>query len=471
MSAGTIFGKVVLDRPEKWHCGPNDPVKGFVELKYFGRSKQSSANANEPQSLFGPLLIFANFTGRAKTKIHKSNGNSSSTHRGRAPLFAQRHKIYDGPYNSKSLECVRFPFSFNFPECSQAMCEQGEFRPDPRFHSEAGGPLPPTFSIENIGFSKRFIAFVEYRIGASIRMPGIDIDINGLDRDENRAVVLYEQPPPPITATPKTKQIYNTTMIQNEFLMPEDQRPSGFREKAKFKFSSQEYPIYTFDIAATVPTEIYVGQPLTFEFSVHPNIERCTAPFPPSIKLQRFRAELKAHTTIRSEHGFFTSEEGNTSRNLPGVSTGVVAPDVPFCKANDHTKKVRTFDPIPNVQSTFSTYNISQQYILEIEYGIAVANKHVNFKRKLPVVIYGPVENAFAGQARYAPFNESGFAEASSSAAQGPANMPPLTVSSEHATALPEYERPPNYDQVLETTTENDVRYDSGLGNGKAVAR
>jgi hypothetical protein len=471
MSAGLVTGKIVLDHPSKCHRGSDDPVTGYVALTYHARARKSQAGSNDIQTLFGPLKIFADFTGRAKTKIHKSNGNSSSTYRGRAPLFAQHHKIYDGPYNSKAGECVKFPFSFNFPQCTQNMPGQGDFRQDVRFHEEAGGPLPPTFATSNMGFHRNFVAFVEYRIGASMRMPGIDIEVCGLDNEDTRPVVLYEQPPPPVdeVVRHKTTQYSHTAELQNEFLLPKDERPSGFRQKTKFMFSSQQYPTYTFDIVSTVTSEIYLGHPLTFELSVHPNFNRCTAPLPPEIKLLWLRAELRPRVDIRAEYGFFSAEEAHKKGHSPPMQTEILDKDVPFCKANDHTKVVHTRGPVMGIQSSFSTYNICQQYTLEVEYSIAAAGTQKTFKRQVPVTVHGPVGDETMGQSTHAS-NNGEYVEASSSAAAAAAAVcfgPGF--SSNASNALPEYERPPEYDEVLDTTTENDQPESSGSGKGKAA--
>jgi hypothetical protein len=471
MSAGTVTGRIVLDHPSRYHRDSNDPVTGYVALTYHARARNPQADPNELQTLFGPLKIFAEFTGRAKTKIHKSNGNSSSTYRGRAPLFAQHHKIYDGPYNSTSGECVRFPFSFNFPECTQNMPGQGDFRQDVRFHEEAGGPLPPTFATTNMGFARNFVAFVEYRIGASLRMPGIDIDVRGLDNEETRPVVLYEQPAPPVDETicNKTAQYSHTVELQNENLLPEDQRPSGFRQKTKFMLSSQQYPTYIFDVVTTMASHIYLGQPITFELSVHPNFNRCTAPLPPEIKLLWLRAELRPRIDIRAEYGFFSAEEAHKKGHSPPMATEILDKDVPFCKANDHTKIVRSCNPVTGRQSSFSTYNICQQYTLEVEYSVAASGRHKTYKRQVPVTVHGPVGDMVARTSIHAS-NNGGTVEASSSRAAeaaavcfGPGFRPDASY------ALPEYERPPEYDAVLDTTTENDKSGISGAGKGKAT--
>jgi hypothetical protein len=80
----------------------------------------------------------------------------------------------------------------------------------------------------------------------------------------------------------------------------------------------------------------------------------------------------------------------------------------------------------------------------------------------LPVTVHGPVDDGMARQRRHISSNGD-YAEASSSAAAAAPHGP------DAADALPEYERPPEYNQVLDTTTENDEPERSGAGKGKAV--
>jgi hypothetical protein len=478
MSAGSVLARIVLDNPTGYHCGFSDPVTGHVSLTYRPPISSNSQSSNRPaQELFGPLKIFLIFGGRAKTKIHKSNGNTSSTHRGRAPLFAQHHNIYDGRHTSKAGECVRFPFSLNFPAVTQSLPGLDDFREDARFQEEAGHPLPPTFDASNRGFSKSFKAFVEYRLNAEIRMPGIDIQVLGLNHGDNEGIpILYEQPglPPSSISNSPSRSFADSISLQNEHLLPSDQRPTGFRQKAKFALSSDKYPTYLFFIRGTIPSSACVGPPLTLELGLHPDQNRCTAPVPPEVTLRWVRAELRQHITVRAEHGFFSSEESSKDSCLP-LPCRIVEPQVPFGKANDHTKLVHT--SALDAASSFSTWNICQRYTLEIKYQIHAAGKEKTMKHTLPIVVHPPVVDG-AGAAGYAEASSS-----SSAAAVGPPSaldslprdlesaLPP-SAPLDPATGLPEYERPPEYDQVLDMTTENDAAAESSSHGvkGKAAA-
>jgi len=476
MSAGSVIGKIVLDSPARYHCGAHDSVTGHVSLTYRPPVAQTSqSSSGPPQELFGPLKIFLTFSGRAKTKIHKSNGNSSSTHRGRAPLFSQHHKLYDGPHTSQAGECVRFPFSLNFPATTQNLPGQGDFREDARFQEEAGHPLPPTFAANNHGFSKSFKSFVEYRLNAEIRMPGINISVAMLNQGDEGVPILYEQPRLHASeaARFKSRSFADSIMLQNEHLLPEEERPTGFRQKAKFALSSDKYPTYLFTIRGTLPTEVFVGQPLILELGVHPDANRCTAPVPPSIQLRSVGAVVRQYITVRAEHGFFSSEESSKDCYLPRVSGRIVEPNVPFCKANDHTKFIHASILNHDVGSSFSTWNICQRYMLEIEYQIHAAGKNKTCKHTMPITVHPPPVD---------DVGTAGLAEASSSSSAAapaldalPRDLESVLPSSSTApldsmTGLPEYERPPEYAQVLDMTTENDAAGSSQAIKGKAVA-
>lgn len=483
MSAGAVWGKVVLDNPAKYHCGPNDPVTGHVELLYRTTVRSQDANDRSP-SLFGPLKLFVTFYGRAKSKIRKSNGQSSTTYRGRAPLFSQQIKIHDGPWTCEPGQSTRFPFSLNFPATTQPMNGQGDFRQDRRFHEEAGGPLPPTFSTKFRGFSKSTEAFVEYRLSASMSMPGIDIDIRGLDSDHYIPVVLYEQPRLPISqaAPPQTQQFKQTNLIQNQYLLPEEERPTGFRQKTKFLFSSEHYPIYMYDIITTAPAEVYLGQPLVFEISIRPNLETTTAPLHPKLGILWLRARFLACTQVRCEHSLFSTPESDTNDALPRLSAEVIDQSVPFSKANDYTKVCRTHTGLMGVCSPFTTYNISQQYRLNVEFRIAGAGTEQTFERNMPVMVHPPLDDGSAMLSAGA--GAPAYAAAASSSSAAPLQPPSAASSSTSpsikdlpkpptppkSNALPQYERPPEYDEVSEMTTQDDEPEGSGSGKGKNAA-
>ena len=65
--------------------------------------------------------------------------------------------------------------------------------------------------------------------------------------------------------------------ISNELLLPEENRPSGFRQKAKAALSSDFYPHYIFEWSVTAPQHVHVGRPMAFEIRVKVNEQASTA--------------------------------------------------------------------------------------------------------------------------------------------------------------------------------------------------
>jgi hypothetical protein len=314
---------------------------------------------------------------------------------------------------------------------------------------------------------KSFKSFVEYRLKAEIRMPGIDITVHGLNQSggtDEGIPILYEQPRLPASALAnfRSRSFADSITLQNEHLLPEAERPTGFRQKAKFAFSSEKYPTYLFTIRGTVPSEVPVGQPLILELALHPDAARCTAPIPPEVTIRWVRAELRQYITVRAEYGFLSSEESTKDSHLP-LPCRIVEPSVPFGKANDWTKFVRTTGVV-DAASSFSTWNICQMYMLQVEYRVSAAGKEKTCKHTFPIVVHPPVDGAGGGFAE---------AEASSSSAAAAvvapttalhstpqdlqAALPSSSAPLDPATGLPEYERPPEYDQVLDMTTGNDA--------------
>ncbi|KAM0716457.1 hypothetical protein Q7P37_007902 [Cladosporium fusiforme] len=482
MSVGVVLGKVVLDNPTKYHCGPNDPVTGCIALTY---RPHGTTQTELARPLFGPLKLFVTFWGRAKTKIRKSNGQSSSTYRGRAPLFSQHVTIYDGPWTCEPRESTRFPFSLNFPAATQPMPNQGDFREDRRFHEEAGGPLPPTFATNFRGFSKSTEAFVEYRVSASMRMPGINVEIRGFEGEHQIPAILYEQPRAPMSQaiTPRTQRFSQTAMLQNEYLLPEEERPSGFRQKTKFMFSSEKYPIYMYSVIITAPTDVYLGQPLVFEFSIRPNLETSTTSINPDLRIGQVSAKFTAYTVARCEHNFFTTPESDSDEALPRLPAEVLDQATPFGKSNDYTKVAHTRVGLTNTCSPFTTYNISRNYSFKLNFKISGAGKDEWFERRMPITVHPPLDDGSVMLSAPGLHTAHGLAQASSSSARPVSTSTAGSSTSPHmrelpkpptppkVDGLPQYDRPPEYDEVLDMTTEDDVSKDGGGGGkDKAVA-
>jgi len=442
MGVGTLNAAVFLDEPRMIRCGSTDTVSGHVAVTYRPSFSQSGTHPD----LFGPLVVTVLFHGRAKTKVVKSNGNNRTTYRGRAPLFSFSTKIYEDSFKSGPNETHRFPFSLNFPDSVQPTPNQGHWAPDGRFSTNIGDPLPPTFILDYHGFAHRFTAFTEYRIGATVRMPNIDIKVGGISED-SEPIVLYERPRiKPQEMLQRFHQSKDCCKVQNEHLVEEDHRASGFKQKAKAMFKSDYYPEYHFEVHTKFPGHIFLGQPMTFEITIRPNESLCTAPITPEITMCAFNADISAHTEVRAERILLGEPQSNGNETVAKMTGRLIDSKEPFSKAKDYTKTITT-PAVTGIPTSFSTFNISHTYTLELKYTIIAATKSFKVSKQIRVIVFPPLDLP------------------PEFAAAGPSSRPVET-----AQPLPEYERPPEYHEVLEETQNGDDVHETGQGKGKSVA-
>ena len=430
MGIGTLQATVVLDSPGKTHYGSTDPVTGFIKLTFRPSTK---GRADSSPELFGPLQVAVTFHGRAKTKIWKKQGNSTHIYRGRAPLFALSKRIYDDSFKAQPYESNAIPFELYFPEAAQATIDSVGWDSDQRFDFQPGDPLPPTFSDSYYGFTNRYETFVEYRVGVDVAMRGIQINIDTPDKDLEPSV-QYERPPSatPISGKPLLFKGYES--VKNELLLPEADRPTGFKQKAKAAFSSDFYPTYSFDWSCIAPQHIHIGQPIAFEVYIRPRDKECTAVVIPEVYLSNFTVDIKAFTVVRAERQLFSSPEAYSDEPRATLK-GIVDNKGPFSKANDWVKTINTKDFV-GICSEFKTYNISRRYKLKVKGVFTVAGKVKDFSQESSIVVYPPLQSTIPSVGP------------SSSAIAGPSTHPFGSGNAENA--LPQYERPPEYEEVLE---------------------
>ncbi|KAJ2988964.1 hypothetical protein NUW58_g3707 [Xylaria curta] len=385
MSVGTLHASIILSEPGKIHCGSRDPVLGHVSIRY------APGNQNPSAELFGPLQVFVTLHGRAKTKLWKSNGQSTSIYRGRAPLIARRVVVYDDPFRAQPGDTANLPFSLRFPEVTDAIVGD-DFEDDPRYIIHPSQPLPPSFNSSYHGFAHRYEAFVEYRIGVDVFMPQLQVGVSK-PTEYGEPVVLYERPrfSHPVQGNPFEWRGF--VSVKNELLLPEADRPSGFRQKTKAFLGAGNFPTYAFDWLCLTPKDIHLGQPACFEVKIKPREHECTATLIPEVRLQFFRFEIKAHTQVRATRTFFScpTSEGNYT---VCETLGAIDNREPFSKANEYTKIINTDALGGSFGSTFATYNISHAYTAKITFALEVTGKVKNISEEYGIMVHPPLETA-----------------------------------------------------------------------------
>lgn len=430
MSVGTLYTQIVFKEPGKIHCGNRDPVLGHISIRY------SAGPKNPGAELFGPLKVYVFLHGRAKTKIWKSNGQTTSVYRGRVPLFSRKVLIYDDSFRVQPGEAKTFPFSLTFPEVTDATV-MDEFHEDARFMCHQNQPLPPSFQNSYHGFAHRYEAFVEYRVGVDVFMPQLPVDVNKPTKYQE-PVVHYERPrvSQPVRGRPRDWRGY--VSVSNELLLPESDRPTGFRQKTKAFLGAGSFPTYAFDWVCLAPADIHLGQPACFEVQIQPRARECTAPLVPDVRLKYFHIEIMAHTQVRAHRQIFSCPESEGNYTI-GQMMGVVDNREPFSKANEYTKIINTealgFGKTGTLSSSFSTYNIALAHSVKISFAFELTDKAKEIKREYAIAVHPHLETA--------PPPITAIAGPSS----GPQN------ATDMASDLPPYDHLPSYEQASTSKT------------------
>lgn len=413
MGVGSLSARVVLDDASQIYYGADRAVTGHVELSF------RSGLPNDTE-LFGPLQIMVVLHGRAKTKIWKSNGQRRTLYRGRVPLMNVTHTIHDGPIRIPRNQLHKFPFAIGFPRDCQSIPQVEGFSSDDAIFRACD--LPPTFDMNYHGLAHRFDAFNEYRMGVDVAMPGIDLSIV-LPTKEMEPAVLYEQTRSLESDFEQMPLCYQHSMkIQNEHLLPESERPTGFKQRAKAFVTSDYYPQYHLTVFVTTPTHFCLAETIAFEIRVQPRLELCTAPVTPEITLTTCRVSISAQTVVRAERQVFYAHISRGNEVLLQLN-GVPDSQAPFSKADDFTKRIRT-QPLTGIPSTFKTLNIARNYTMSIAFTLLGANKELSFERDVAFTLHPPKLHGDA-------MGETVVA--------GPSRI-------EAADQLPQYEAPPSYD-------------------------
>lgn len=389
MSVGSLKAVITLNRASQLHCGPNDPVKGKVRVCYEPPQKQPDAE------LFGPVKISITAYGRLKTKLKPEK----ETFRSRIPLFQMRREVYDGSIRIKKDDVQDYPFEFYFPE--RIVNSHNIFgrwkKKDIVFNLNPMQPLPPTMSFSRVGFSSSGEAFVEYKIGANLVMPSIDVSTHASNTFGETAI-LYERPR--LTShLPENPFVFRGFFaFKDKCLIPEEDRPNpqGFMEKTASMFQVVHRPFCKFKWTMSVPTQFHRGQPLLLRLRFQPQGEECTAPVFPVIKLQsvlvRVTARVQARTEVHIIHEpRYTGENEVAARMMRGV-------DVPFSEENDWTRVVAV-NSVTNLPSSMRTVCIQQSYVMKITATVSIAGRYETIKRRHDIIIQPPlVEEPVGGQ-------------------------------------------------------------------------
>lgn len=384
---GKLQASVHLNGPSPIHYGPADPISGTVNLVYLPYSSVFKKNV-ETAALFGPLHLDVILSGRIRIRIRRERSHALPTVHDVA-LFALKFRVYRGSFEPEVGKDYTYPFTASFPRTEEM--------------------LPPTFAVLFSDVPDIVDVAVQYRLGVTVEMPGIAIDTI-LPPLEAQAAVYYELARPSMALIGTSRTTFKLrTKIQNQYLLPSDQQPTGFKGKAKAIFTSNEqFPTFVLDIFCTDQQRIYPGQQMKFEITLRRDDSETTAPAVPDITLDSFKAELKGITLVDGSQRLIGPPVSHSRNTVQSMLCETKLP-ISFSKANDYSTTIIT-NQLRRHASSFNHAKLSRTYTLKIYMQFTVAKKSIKLVRDCPVVVVPPPsdlqQEVTAGPSRRAAYEE-----------------------------------------------------------------
>ncbi|EME38424.1 hypothetical protein DOTSEDRAFT_57516 [Dothistroma septosporum NZE10] len=394
MKLGKLVAQVQVDDGARIHFGPEDTVTGHVILTYkpqAGLFKKNPATA----PLFGPLKVAVVLHGAIRIRVRRDREMPTSHG---TSLFSLAFPVYDESFKADVEDVRRIPFTARFPVDAASTGT---------YFTGGGGDaaLPPTFNQHYSDYPDIVDVAVVYALGATVEMPGIDIRTSlpkvnptstilpfGLENSmspQDAPIVRYERPRPSTAFIDDGIATFtHRATVQNEHLLPEDQRPTGFKQKAKAVFTSSHFPTFAMQIHCTHPQHIFPGQQLSFEVVLRRHDTGTSATFFPEVILEHFKVNVVAYTTVDTSQRLYGSSSCHDKRV---VQTMVSHPGGPLelSKGNDYTAVVTT-DHVRFHPSSFDHHKVSRQYNLRLSMQFKIANKGVRLHKDCGIVMVPP---------------------------------------------------------------------------------
>ncbi|CAK4023668.1 Hypothetical predicted protein [Lecanosticta acicola] len=412
---GQLEAQIYVDYRGPYY-GSDDPINGRIVLSYQPRSgifkKQSES---ETAALFGPLKIFTVLRGNVAIRVRRDN--DLPTLHG-IEVLQKADAVFDGSFKADVGGNYEFPFSLNFPDGSNLVVAQG-------YSQDL--PLPPSFYSHFSHYPDVVDIAIKYFLGVHVDLPGIDVKVN-VPKQRLQPELKFDLPRPPKDLFESNLSTFTErAVLQSSNLLPEDQRPQGFKQKAKAVFSSSHFPKLALDVSCTQWHYICPGHNPSFEIVVRRSNNDSTSPTFPEVSLEFFRVKLVAYTSANTAQRVRGKPLCSDNDIVQRLECRTNLP-LTYSKANDYTHRVGV-DPIAQLPSSFKHLKVSRSYQFKITMHFKVAEETVKVKKKHPVVLIPhPVEPMQLGE------NDAGPSRAGTDQAAGPSRH------GDEDEALPRYE-------------------------------
>lgn len=376
------------------HYGPNDTITGKILLAYSAHN--SLVNRSAPTAtLFGPLHIHVILHGRIRVKVRKGDSHRLPSDHS-VDLFRHASSVHRGTLKAEAGNTFEYPFAINFPQPAIDIYGKKGSYAELMAKGDSRGLLPLSFGTIFIDHPDVVDISVCYRVGCQIGMPGIDVKTVGPEGD-SRPIILYGLPRPTralVTGHRATSQ--STARVQNEYLLPEDQRPQGFKQKAKAIFTSSHFPEFATDVKIAYQQYIYPGQKLKFDIVLR-HRDKSIGSEIPEVVLEKFECDFRAYTIVDVSERLIGPPQCIDRRTVQTLVCHTKMSQK-IVKADDYSFSITT-DPLKNNVCSFAHHKVSRQYLHRIQMQFTIANESVKTKCECPVILVPPPTDSVATEA------------------------------------------------------------------------
>lgn len=343
-------------------------------------------------------IITISLVGRCKTKVVRSNGQSSTTYRGRAPLLECRQVLFKGP-NTMKTNGHSWPFSFTFPTQCVARGADPFKQRHGLFDINPQQSLPPSFASANHSFGWSGECFIRYELEASL--VGNKAKLFSLGDLKTEKTLDFVTTRDIETYKPDFIEKGQRIACHSLRLQPgHEDGPLTFKEKLQ-SMRTSKLPVAVFQLRMLLPKTGILAHPLPLILKLHHDAEASTAPSSPPVTLRRCAVELQAATyiqCIRDEIFRDGDEQRDWSDvfHVASVDHSAAMDKAPaLADTTDLQKLVRVRVPW-HMKPTFSTFNIRRTYRLTVRLSVDCAGK--TFKAEFATYKFELLAADFAGR-------------------------------------------------------------------------
>ncbi|KAM0323907.1 hypothetical protein ACHAQA_008488 [Verticillium albo-atrum] len=363
--------------------------------------------------------------GRSKSHMTVSNGQSSTTYRGRCNFFDPREMtqtIFEGPLHIPAGQNQQeWPFAITIPAIANPKAinnatnnEEMCFLPLDA-ETVSSQVLPPTFYARDIGFwSTSHHSFVEYWLHAEMRYT----------RDGHSEVKEADLPINVRAASAEAAETYTNLkmcrvlrVVSSHRLVPGMENAElSFHQKSRKFFGSSKVPRFAFGLQIDYPTTIQLDNPRTIPFRIRavpdwPRTSKEIVDVPQTIKLRGLELEIHANTAIKcvgTWHAKTADDTDKQSLNLYTALAGLKNPVlIPFgekvepcdfgallnlrldaqgraAHAREPARTTERFHP------SFTTWNIKHTHQLKWRVRMSIADEDASYEATTPLTVLAP---------------------------------------------------------------------------------